>query len=322
MYTEAQDSVIQCNDSAYCVPSVSGLPRSKGIIVERLSALEHGLTTRNTATNDRSQADIGKNRIYNIKARGPIVNTPQLKLVLGASVTIEEFEFDDAETLTDPLLISLQDRALRTAGVDLYSLKSFRSNKYLVSRLQTRLNGDFDSGNGRNLDYLRIGFVSVLGWKLDEHRVIGFGAAFSHIYGRASILPVMIYYNSFHPKWGLEANLPANARLRYSPDPKHFFYAGAEIRGANYRLDPTAISVPYILEKSELDLGFNFEKDLYDWLWMGLKLGYRTNLSLEVSSSQQLSFTSNDRLLETDVDNSIYYGLSIFLVAPKKMLKQ
>lgn len=301
---------------------MTGLPRSKGVILERVSTLQHDLSTTDMREGRTEEAGVRKNRIYNVKLRAPLMNTPQLKLVAGVSATIEEYVFDEPMRLSDPLLVSLEDRPLRTAGIDLYALKSFRSNKYLVTRLQTRLNGDFDGGDGRLIDYARFSLVSVIGWKLDEERVVGLGAAFNHIYGRATILPVVIYYNSFHPKWGVEANLPANARLRFSPKPNTFLYLGSEVRGANYRLDPTEISSPYILEKSALDIGLTYEREIHDWLWMGAKVGSRQNLSLEVSSSRQLGFVPQDRLLESEVDNAWYYGISVFLVAPKKMLNK
>jgi len=316
-FVKGQESVIQCNDSLYCIPSVSGLPRSKGLIIERINTFPNDIITKELASSNETETEIEKNRIYTFKLRGPIINRPSLKLVLGASITVEEFEFQE-NSVNEPLLVSLQERPLRTAGIDIYTLKSFRGNKYLVSRLQTRLNGDFDIGEKSLFNYARFGFVSVLVWKLDRHRVIGIGGAFSHIYGRASIVPVVMYYNSFHPKWGLEANLPANVRLRYSPNEKKYFYAGLQVRGANYRLDPTTISVPYFLEKSELDMGFTFEQEIHDWLWLGLRCGYRANLSLEVSSSNQFSFKQDQRLLESDVANSIFYGVNIFLVVPKK----
>lgn len=313
----AQDSAIQCNDSIYCVPSVSGLPRSKGVIFERMTTIPHDIRTRDLSGSNDVNSRIEKNRIYTMKLRGPIINKPSFKLVLGGSMTIEEFEFEENAN-NEALLSSLQDRPLRTVGIDLYSLKSFRSNKYLVSRLQSRLNGDYNLGESPLLDYARFSFVSALVWKLDDHRILGFGGAFSHIYGRASIVPVLIYYNSFLPKWGLEANLPANVRLRYSPNEKRFIYAGLQVRGANYRLDPTSISIPYFLEKSELDMGLTFEQEIHDWLWFGLRCGFRANLSLEVSSTNQLSLKPEGRLLETDVDNSFFYAFNLFLVVPKK----
>lgn len=317
----AQDSIIECSDSAYCVPGVSGLPRSKGLIIERVNTFDHGIVTRTPEGEVISREEIQKNRIYNFKARGPIVNKPQLKMVLGASVSLEEFAFEDVESISDPLLTSLEDRPLRTVGVDLYTIKSFRGNKYMVSRLQTRLNGDFDNSISPIGNYLRFDFVTVLGWKLDNHRSFGAGLAFSHIYGKASILPVIIYYNSFSPHWGIEANLPANARLRFSPDKKHSLYAGASIKGANYRLEPTETSAPYILEKSELNMGIELEREVHDWLWMGFKCGYRKNLSMEVSSNSNLSLGTNNRIVETDVSNSFYYGVSIFIVPPRKLKK-
>lgn len=316
----SQDSPIDCSDSTYCVPSVSGLPRSKGLVIERVNTLEHRIVTRTAEGDLISEEKIDKNRIYNIKLRGPIVNRPQMKMVLGVSLSIEEFEFDDVESIDDPLLNSLEDRPLRTAGIDLYSVRSFKGNKYLVSRLQTRLNGDFTKSSSPLKRFVRFDAVSVFGWKLDANRTFGAGLAFSHIYGKARILPVIIYYNSFAPRWGFEANLPANARLRFSPDPKHSIYAGLRIRGANYRLEPTETALPYILEKSELNMGLEFEREIHDWLWFGLKCGYRNNLSMEVSSSSALTLGPGDHIVETDVDNSLYFGASIFIVPPRKML--
>ena len=143
----------------------------------------------------------------------------------------------------------------------------------------------------------------------------------THIFGKARIIPVILYYQNFNDKLGIEANLPANFRLRYTPNSSRTIYGGVEVNGAKYKLAPSTIDEPFFLEKSELRTSVTYEQEIHDWLWVGLSLGHRHAISFDVSSVNGLSSRTGDRILDTSVADTYYYNLSIFLVAPRNMFK-
>lgn len=315
----AQIEVLQCTDTIYCIPSVNGLPRSKGLIFEKESSLNQSIKTI-SSDDVSSLQNVDQNSRYAFKLKVPVVHKEDFKLVMTGGYSQEKFEFKDSELLTDPLFLMLQDRPLRSLSLGTYIVKPFVKNRYLVTRVQARLNGDFDSDTFGYSEFLRINAVAVYGWKLDENRIIAVGGAFSHLFGRASILPVVLYYHTFNDRWGLEANLPGNFRMRHCPNEHNVFYGGMAISGANYRLDAMANSAPFFLEKSELRSTFTYEREIHDWLWVGLTAGYRHQMFFDVSSVNGLNRTPGDQILETEIENTFFYNLSIFIVPPRKMM--
>jgi hypothetical protein len=315
----AQVDILQCTDSTYCVPSVSGLPRSKGLSIEKESSLDQNIRAKSNGDVSSFQS-VDQNSRYAFKMKVPVLNKEHFKLVLSGGYSQEKFEFKDADQLEEPLFLTLQDRPLRTLSLGTYIVKPFLNNKYLLTRVQARLNGDFDSKNLGYSEFLRINAVAVYGWKLDDHRIFAIGGAFSHLFGRASILPVVLYYHNFNSQWGLEANLPGNFRMRYTPNQHNVFYGGMALSGANYRLDALSNAAPFFLEKSELRTAVTYEHEIHDWLWVGLSLGHRHQLSFDVSSINGLTRKPGDSILQSEVESTFFYNLSIFIVPPRKML--
>ena len=315
-----QIDILQCTDTTYCVPSVNGLPRSKGLVIEKESSLDQAIRSQQD-DNVSSIQHIDQNSRYSVKLKVPVLNKEHLKIVMSGGYSQEKFEFEDNQGLNDPLFIALQDRPLRTLSLGTYVVKPFKKNRYFMARIQGRLNGDFDSKTFGYSEFLRINAVGVYGWKLDDNRIFAFGGAFSHLFGKASILPVILYYQTFNDQWGLEANLPANFRIRYTPNERNVLYGGVAVSGANYRLDALENSAPFFLEKSELRTLLTYEREIHDWLWMGLSIGHRHQMSFAVSSVNGLTRRPGDELLRTTIDDTFFYNLSIFIVPPRKMMK-
>ncbi len=119
------------------------------------------------------------------------------------------------------------------------------------------------------------------------------------------------------------ALLPSNAKLRYSPNPKNYCYAIAELNGANYTIrlpDSTlARNSSLYLQKSEVRLLLNYEREIYDFLWFGLEAGVRTNINFNLSESVH---HRRDPIIRNQLNHALLLNASLFIVPPRKFVKE
>jgi len=318
----AQLDFLQCTDTTFCVPAVSGLPRSKGVEIVRESFAPHDIRISGGDDGSASEmARIRQNERWSFKLRGPLVMKENFNLAMGFRFEFEEFNFENSEALEAPLLQQLEDRPLRSMGVGFYLSKPFRGNRYVIGRLQSDLNGDWNEGLGTWSDYLRVSAAAVYGIKVDYDQSFAIGLSYNYAFGQPTIIPVIAYFHSFRDKWGIEALLPARARLRFTPNASNNLYVGCELRGSNYLTELTDESLPLFLESSEIRGVFTYEREIHDWLWMGLNVGYRHYLGFDLSDSDGLVLKPRDPVLTTEVEDALLYSFSIFMVPPRRFFQ-
>lgn len=314
----AQESIENCTDSVFCVPGVVGLPRSKAIVIKR--ELVHDYSIRSESDGGKASAEIRRNRRWELKLRAPVILKDGFKMAAGIKYYVEEFNFENAETLSFPFYQNLENRSLRSIRGDIYMIKPTRTNKYYILRLSGGLNGDYGSDSFAKADFFKFSITSLMGWKKNDYVSYAFGVAFSYGFGRRSIYPLIVYNKSFNNQWGIESVLPAEIKLRYSTlNQKNFFYTKAELHGANYsvRLDETEQDLVY-LNKSEVRFLLSWEREIHDWLWFGIEGGLRSNINFNLSNDTSLR---TDVIIENELNQAIIYNFSLFIVPPRKLLK-
>ncbi len=317
-----QDGLLNCPDSTFCVPSVSGMPRSKGIILSYERVVNYGVNANssNPVIGEVNDDKIDNNRQIQFVMRLPVYNKEHLKIALGFQYFTEEFRFDKA---TYPLFQSLEERPLKSIGLSAYVIKSFRGNKFFLLRAAADLNGDYNKDIAPKSDFLKYSLVPLLGWKKNERVAYGAGLAYSYVFGNPRILPIFVYNRTFNRKWGLEALLPASVRIRHNMTAFDIFYLTAKINGASYRisLENEAPFEEYDildLKKSEIRLFLTYEREIYDFVWFGVNAGLRKNLSLYLNDSLT---GAGERIIEADVRRAFFFNVSLFLVPPRKLLE-
>lgn len=318
----AQDNLLTCPDSTFCVPSVDGMPRSKGIIIEYERVVDYGIqaTSPNSAIGDVEDGGIRVNRQLQFVCRLPLYNKEHLKIAAGFRYFTEEFRFDNTEY---PLFESLEDRPLKSIGLSAYIVRSFRGNKFFLVKLGADLNGDYNQDIAPNSKFLRYSVVPLMGWKKNDRIAYGVGLAYSYVFGTPRVLPIVAYNNTFNRKWGLEMLLPASIRLRHNMSEKDIFYLTTKINGASYRIsleNEAAFSEYDILDlkKSEIRAFATYEREIYDFVWFGVNAGIRKNLSFDLTDSLT---GGGETIIEGDVRRAFFFNVSLFLVPPRKLLE-
>ena len=319
----AQQPFVICNDSTFCVPGIAGMPRPKGIIIQRESILRYGIVTKAINPYNRlsDRIDVKSNTRWNLKATAPLLNKKGIKIAVGLRYFVEEFNLEDIEQSTNSFYRTLDDRPLKSLGATLYIMKPFKGNKYLLSRLSTSFNGDFRADEIKNSDIIRQSAALLYGVKVSPFRSVAFGINLSNNFGSVGILPLLSYNASWNENWLFESLLPLNAKLSYvSNSQKNVFTSEVKLEGGNYKFfaDEGILSDDKLfLRKAEVQFSFHYEREIHDWLWFGAEIGLRVNLENEMTDT----IFSRDPLLKNDIKKAFLSSFSIFIVPPRKFLE-
>ncbi len=274
----------------------------------------------NSELNGQSaNAEIRRNRRWTLKVRAPILLKDNIKIAGGVKYFVEEYNFENPETLDNEFYRGLEDRPLRSIRADIFVMKPTRTNKYFILRISGALNGDF-KGIDLGSNYFKFSIAPLIGWKKNRYLSYAFGIAYSEIFGRRSIYPIASYNHTFSRHWGIESILPVELKLRYnSIDQKNFVYFKAELNGSNYTLNFFEnTDEPVFLEKSEIRFLLNYEREIYDFLWFGVEAGFRKNINFDLSENARIKA---ETIVDNQLNEAVVGNISIFIVPPRKFLK-
>ncbi|MBX9853261.1 MAG: hypothetical protein K2X86_16070 [Cytophagaceae bacterium] len=311
----------QDEEKKFCDPKLVGMSRSKGLVFayERTLNSKISSTSSDTAIGNGSATVRGNNKL-DFKLRIPVFNKPYLKIIVGFKYFFEEFKFDAPEGLNYYLYQNLEDKNLKTIGGNINILKPVNETTYLGIRFSSDLNGDYSADEFPKASFLKWSISGIFGWKKCETRTMGVGIHYSYTFGRRSIYPAFIFNNTFNRHWGIEALLPANLKIRHNFSEKTLLYAGYEIDGAAYHIkinNPPFANYPSLeFRRSSIKYSIDFEREIHDWLWLGVSAGIRQPLSLKLAKNAS---ARKDVLINNKLSIAPYFNLSIFIVPPRTL---
>ncbi len=322
MSVHAQQSVVLCTDSTFCVPAVFGMTRSKGIIIKQERVFDYRITSDGTeAGYGQGEDEVKFNKRWQFKLRFPVLMKPGFKLAMGLEYFKEEYHFEGFPENDYPLYQSLEDKPLRSIGTTVYLVKPWLGNRYFMMRVGVKFNGDEGLGNLIDSDKLRVSLAPLIGWKKNPYTSYAFGLAYSYDFGRQRVYPVVSYNHTFNNRFGLESILPLEVKLRYTMTEKNLFYATTEFNGATYNIKLDDPSFPededYYLRKSEVRFLVTYEREIHDWLWFSLETGLRSNITFELVDSPKRNANT---VIDNEFNSAFLLNASIFVVPPRKFL--
>ncbi|WP_181305212.1 DUF6268 family outer membrane beta-barrel protein [Rufibacter sp. XAAS-G3-1] len=306
-------------------PSVIGMGKSKGVIIRYERLPRFGMHSQGQqSTVEDARADVLRSNRFEFKAYAPLVNNPHFKLVFGAGYFLEEFNYKEPATQQYPLYQRLQDKNLRSLDGQLVMLRPINYKNFIVFRMKGELNGDYGKYSDISLTrYLRTTVEAIYGWKKSPYFSYGFGVQLGYAFGRQTFYPALLYNRTFNERWGVEAIFPANVAFRRNFSEKSLLYMGYKIEGATYNInintEPFNQYETVELRKSELKARLRWDREIYDFLWFGLESGYRYNHRFNLYDGRQR--TANP-LIETHIKDAVYFNVELFLVPPRRFLKQ
>jgi len=313
-------------------PSVLGMGKSKGIIINYERQPDFGITSTSAepGIGDKT-GEVRRNNKVDIRAYAPLFNNPHFKMVAGFNYFFEEFNFEYPFPSEYPFYNNIEDKNLKSISGQLVMLRPINEKNFYVLRAKGELNGDYSSKEVAIPDYLKTTVEFLYGWKKSPVYSYGFGVQLGYALGRRRIYPAVLYNRTFNPKWGIEAILPANADLRYNASEKSLWFAGFSVDGGSYNINirnPEFAGFETLeLRRSEVRGRLRWEREIYDFLWFGFEAGYRENLNFNVFEKDAndggfIFGTGEEPLIRNKLKGAALFNVEIFLVPPRRFLKQ
>jgi opacity protein-like surface antigen len=307
----------------YATPSVRGMGRSRGVIIgyERLP----GFDIESESDNPKIGNGVGRVRRHNkfyTRAFAPVVNKPQTKVIVGIDYKLEEFNFDKISPNSYSLYQYLEDKDLKSVGLQVAYLHSLNVRNFYLLRVKGELNGDYTRDNISIPDYLKVNLDLAYGWKRSPDFALGIGLQLGYTYGRQSIYPGILYNRTFNNNWGVESIFPANARVRYNVNDKTLIYGGYRLEGASYDIFANSTSLQEFgeieLRRTDLKGLLRLEREIYDFLWFGIEGGFRQYYRHRVFEE----VGSRDPLITNDLSGASYFNVEVYLVPPRRFTER
>lgn len=303
-------------DTAFCKPGLRGIPRAKGIVLEREMISDYRINSRQGQITE--EAEVNLNRRWKLKARVPIILGKKIKIALGINYAVEEFKFANSDALSFPFYRQLENRSLKSLGSSLYLVKPFRGKRYFLLRVNGSFNGDFAENSSKS-QFLKFSATPLLGWKQNDDLAYGVGISLNYSFGRRSLIPILFLEKNFDRNWGLETILPLMVRLRYgSNNQKNYFYLKTELSGANYNIDLGENGEFLFLNNAEIRYTISYERELHDWLWLSMEAGLRSNFNFDLSNTPR---RNSEPIIENTFNEALVFNFGVFIVPPRKFFK-
>lgn len=312
-----QDSLYHagiCDESGYCIPQIPGLGRAKGLEIKYRRVLNYKIETEIGDSTFSDYVDI--NRKFSMKIRLSVILKNNFKMVTGVSYETEEFNFKNKSNLSNEFYKALDDKNLRSLGVSTYMIKPFMGNKYLLSRANFRLSGDFSRNS--LVDYFRASVSVLYGKRSSSDLSWGVGLSYNYSFGRQLVIPVIAYTRKFSNKLSVSAFLPVKISFKYIASDKNIFEFVNKVGGEKYNIQLNSFNNDNLfLERSYFLSMMVYEREIYDFLWMSVSAGGRFNISFDLSENNAFLQKSSPQITNS-LSDAMFYELSLFIVPPKK----
>lgn len=301
-------------ERCFCKPGVINKSSGKGVSFgyTQLSGYDLDFNSSNIAK-------VGSISKLKAKLKIPLINVEGMKLLLGYEYNSEKYKFDNIGDTYRNIFTSIDDTPLKINKFTVYLTKSFNEKYYAIFRLRTAYSGTYDKLVSFKERYATYSAIGAFGIKKREDLELGFGLSYSNSFRRTTLLPFLVYNQTFNDKWGIESLLPAQIYGRYNINPTSLLLFGFNFQSRNYSMDvDEQIGDPaqiYHFNHTGINASVAYERNLVPWVWFSIKGGYQYTFNAEFND------ISSDFLLDANAGGAFFIRLSIFLSPPDKYIK-
>jgi hypothetical protein len=274
-------------------------------------------------------AEVNSTQGLRVEANIPVISKNSLVVQVGARLWDINYDFENPQSLTNPLLTNLQNNNLTSIGLNSTIYKPLNENTFLLFRVAAEMNGDYGLDKLQSMSYNRYSIAALWGKRPTDNKQWAIGISRTYRAGEMNYIPIIMYnWTSSNNKWGTEILFPARGHVRYTVNSRNMLFAGFELEGNSYRIgnDGGALSDSDFDElevrRSELRFRFVYERQLKGFVWVSAQAGYRYNYSYNVDQVADGDeffrgfFGDQEYALENDLTNPLYFNVSINLVSP------
>ena len=309
---------IEATEVLFCQPGVTNASPSRGLVLEY--GLRPGFTMGRIGAFE-GQPDIQtkywEDRVLKVKL--PLVNRTDFKVIVGMNHTEETYHFDEQEIAGDPFFESLNGQTLKSTRFTTYLVKSFDNRYYGLARVELGYNGDYDKFVRFDERYGMFRAAAMIGRKWNEDFEMGGGLLYTSTFRRTTVWPFAFANYTINTKWGIEAVIPVDMKLRYDWTPKRLLLTGINYFSREHSVDfvlgNDANTQNVFLRRHAIAPNITLQQQIFgEWTWIDIQAGY--------------SFDLNTRLRSDDltIDESIGTGsapfvrVSFFVSPPRKVI--
>lgn len=318
MYADVVEAPSDKKKKVYASQKVIGLSPTKLISVGFDFVGAHSINVDTIAQYLGSEANVSNNTGFRFAANFPVISNTKMILNLGINYLDFKYKFDKPVNSVHPLVNSLSTRGLRSYGVNATFYKPFNEKTFTILQFAA------DHNSAGKLDEffntaLRYSGVAMIGKKPHDRLQYGFGVSQSYRGGALNYFPVVMYNYTFkNKKWGIEMLLPARANVRYTFNARNLFFAGFELEGNSFLMNPMLknYSLGYKnlqLHRSEIRPRLTYEFSVYKFFWMSIQAGYRIGYKFDLDN---VDYNAKPVIMENKVNGSYYFNISLNLVSP------
>ena len=262
---------------------------------------------------------------FTFKFKIPVLNKPDLKVLLGYEWDTEKYFFDDPFSgEPEPTFFQLLDeRRLKQNKLSAYVTKAFNERFYVTGRVRMSLNGDYAGLIDFAEIYRNYSAGVGFGKKISEDEGWAVGLSFSTNKLRTIALPFFLWNKTFTDNFGMELGLPAQAFIRWNvgSDKKNSFLFGPKFESKFYainkdeREDFSELG-RFFLRRNGIKLQLQYEHNIAPWVWAFGQGGYYLPINNRFNQDTNLEVD-----LDTTVGGRPFVRAGIFLAPPKDLIK-
>lgn len=223
-----------------------------------------------------------------LQANIPVVSRNNIIWQLGANYWDTRYAISPTFTTagSEGLMRILEDRGLRTAGLNTTIFKPLNETQFLIFQGSADLSGDYFLDDPQGLEYLRYSAAVVWGKRPHDRLQWGLGMSRTYRVGAVNYIPVVMYnYTAANRKWGTEILFPARAHYRRTFTPRSLLLAGYELEGQSYRIAELSTAANSLeIRRGELRMRLEHQRQLKGFVWLSVQAGYRYDWTFDADN--------------------------------------
>lgn len=263
----------------------------------------------------------------------PVISKTNLVWQLGGNYWEQRYDFADVAALENPMLRSLSEYGLKTAGISTTVFKPLNDKYFVLFQGSADYSGNYTLKSMMPLNYLKYSAALIFGKRPSELKQWGVGLARTYRVGEINYIPVVLFNSTdSQNKWGTEMLFPARVHVRRTINSRNMLFAGYELEGQSYRMWNTSSIDGYQMRDDQLEirrgeirLRMVYEFSLKEFIWLSIQAGYRVNYRFDMDrlingEENYRAFGLIDDIppyvMLNKLTNPLYFNVSINLVSP------
>jgi hypothetical protein len=318
MYADVEEVPSKNKSKVYCSQKILGLSPSKLISIGFDFVGANAINVDTIGNYFDNSEEVNYNSGTRFSANFPVISNNKMIVSLGVNYLDFKYTLSNPQNTVNPLINTLSNNGLRSYGINATVFKPFNAKLFGILQLAADHNnaGKIDQFHNNALKYSG---AAIFGCKPHDRLQYGFGITQSYRGGALNYFPVFLYNYTFkNKKWGIEMLLPARANVRYTINARNLLFAGFELEGNSYYLDPMIdnYSLGYKnlqLQRSEIRPRLTYEFSIYKFIWMSVQAGYRLGYKFNIDD---VDYKAEPLIMNNKVSGSYYFNVSLNLVSP------